>query len=103
MASPLLYFNLHTNGGFMKTLLFVILAASLQVQASIGSTEARTYSFRFQPINGDSYTYETKADSHEEAYEHAATACFNHYKQGRRISMDYGLDIIDVCANPRNM
>ena len=87
----------------MKTLFMVILAASLQAQASLGSGELKTYSFRFQPINGDSYTYETKADSHEEAYEHAATACFNHYKQGRRISMDYGLDIIDVCANPRNM
>jgi len=85
----------------MKNIIFatVLLCISIVTYAS----EGKNFAYRFQAYKGESYTYETQSDSQEEAYERAATACFQHYKEGRRISMDQGLDIIDICANPRRI
>lgn len=63
----------------------------------------KEYNFKFKPFQGEVYTYQTSSSSQEEAFEKAAQSCFNHYKKGRRISMDYGQDIIDICVNPRNL
>ena len=81
------------------TLIISLLCISIVTYAS----ESKNFAYRFQAYKGESYTYETQSDSQEEAYERAATACFQHYKGGRRISMDQGLDIIDICANPRRI
>lgn len=39
--------------------------------------------------------------SYEAAYEQAAIECFNFFKGTKIVSEDRGLDIIDVCANPK--
>jgi hypothetical protein len=85
----------------MKTAILLIFVLSGLAQAMPADT--RDYAFRFQPFAGETYQYQTKATTQEEAYERAATACFLHYKKGRRISMDVGVEIIDICANPRNI
>ena len=88
----------------MKTTIFIALTIiqvlSLQSLAA-PHQEKTTYRFQFQPLHGTHYTYETQSDSKEDAYEKAAQSCFQHYKKGRRISQDEGMDIIDICANPR--
>ena len=67
-----------------------------------GDAAAQVYSFKFK-MNNESYEYTQKAKTYEDAYSKAAQACFTHFKAGRRVSEDQGLDIIDVCANPRKI
>jgi hypothetical protein len=59
------------------------------------------YSFKFH-MKGEVYQYDQSANTYEEAYTKAAHACYSHFKAGRHISENEGLDIIDVCANPRS-
>jgi hypothetical protein len=84
-----------------KTFLLTLLAGFCA--QALPAPSIQEYAFRFQPFNGETYKYQTKASTQEEAYERAATACFTHYKKGRRINMEVGIDIIDICANPRTI
>ncbi len=59
------------------------------------------YQFKFQ-YQGEKLEIEKPAGSYEEAFQKAAEICFKHYRQGKALSEDQGLDIIDVCANPRS-
>ncbi len=87
----------------MKTVIAILLFVSVQSQAWIMPSEpVKPYSFKFQKFEGEVYEYETKATTQTEAFEKAAQACFEHFKAGRHISMDYGQDIIDICVNPRS-
>ncbi len=63
--------------------------------------QQKSYDFKFK-LKSDIYTFTRTATSYEEAYETAAQACFKHFKNGRHVNEDEGLDIIDVCANPRS-
>lgn len=86
--------------------LFIALALALNTtaaQAWISSNPTeKPYNFKFH-MKKDSFTYSQKAGSYEEAFEKAAQACYSHFKGGRHLSEDRGLDIIDVCANPRTI
>ena len=62
----------------------------------------KIYAFKFH-LQGDTFEYKQNAGSYEDAFSHAADSCFKHYKGGRKLSEDRGLDIIDVCANPRSL
>jgi hypothetical protein len=61
----------------------------------------KEYSFKFK-YEGENLVLLQKATSYEEAYEKAAQSCFQHFKGGRKVAEQKGLDIIDVCANPRS-
>jgi len=85
-------------------ILLGLLFTSAQAMAWVATpTEEKPYAFKFNKFEGENYQYETKAGDQETAFRRAADACFNHYKQGRHISMDYGQDIIDVCVNPKTI
>lgn len=88
----------------MKKLISTLILLSTTTAFGWVSTPTieKEYAFKFK-FEQEIYEYSTKSPSYEEAYEKAAQACFKHYKQGRRVSMDRGMDIIDVCANPRSM
>lgn len=85
-----------------KHILFamITLAASFSFAWSETAPAQKDYAFKFK-MKAGTFEYSRKAPSYEEAYESAAQACFKHFKGGRHISEDQGLDIIDVCANPR--
>ncbi len=90
----------------MKTLknLLLILSflSSLSAHAWISTeTPEKIYNFKFK-LQGQIYEYTQKSSTYEEAYEQAAKSCFQHYKGGRTLNEERGLDIIDVCANPRS-
>ncbi len=71
--------------------------------ASVNTNEAlESYVFRFKPFQGEIFAYEIKSPSSIEAFEKAAQACFDHFKAGRHIKMEYAQDIIDVCVNPHS-
>jgi hypothetical protein len=62
----------------------------------------KVYGFKFS-LKGASFEYKQSSASFEEAFERAAQACYTHFKDGKRLTEDAGLDIIDVCANPRSL
>ena len=75
---------------------------SLQSKAWISKEETtKLYNFKFK-LASETYEYTQKSASYEEAFGKAAQACYRHYKAGQRLTEDRGLDIIDVCANPRS-
>src|SRR6187399_580617 len=98
-----------SKGGVMKQNIKVLIAAvlvtfglSFQANAWISSEPmAKLYTFKFKMAK-ETFEYEQKAPSYEDAFDKAAQACYKHFKGGRRLSEDTGLDIIDVCANPRS-
>jgi hypothetical protein len=87
----------------MKRLTLFVLVA-LFSSASFAWVETtpqkKEYTFKFKMKTG-TFEYTRSAPTYDEAYEAAAQACFKHFKAGRHVSEDDGLDIIDVCANPR--
>lgn len=82
-------------------LFFVLYTTSSFAWVSTGAKD-KSYSFRFN-LKGQILELSQKGESYNEAYEKAAQACFKYFKGGRHISQDRGLDIIDVCANPRSI
>lgn len=61
----------------------------------------KEYTFKYQ-LSGQTLEIKKAALSYEDAYDSAAQQCFNYYKGSGKLSEDRGLDIIDVCANPRS-
>ena len=88
----------------MKLLLsLLMLCFSIHASAWVASNPTeKEYKFKFN-FEKEVYEYSMTANTYEQAYEKAAQACFQHYRHGRRVSEDKGLDIIDVCANPRSI
>jgi len=79
----------------------LLLGLSAPVHAWVSSEPSqKVYSFKFKMQN-ETFEVSQKSASYEEAFERAAKDCYRHFKGGRRLSEDRGLDIIDVCANPR--
>ena len=75
---------------------------SIQSNAWISKDETtKLYNFKFK-LNDETYEYSQKSPSFEEAFGKAAQACYRHYKAGKKLTEERGLDIIDVCANPRS-
>lgn len=81
-------------------LIFSLFASSAFAWASTTPME-KLYTFKFK-LSKETYEYSQKSTSYEEAFEKAAQSCFNHYKDGKKLTENQGLDIIDVCANPRS-
>lgn len=87
----------------MKTLLTItLLAFSCTSFAwnSKGSAE-KGYTFKYS-LSGSTFEVKRTAASYEDAFEQAAQQCFKYYKGSGKVSEERGLDIIDVCANPRS-
>lgn len=82
--------------------LAVLTLMTAQAHAWVSSNpKDQLYSFKFH-MKGETYEYQQAANTYDEAFTKAAHACYSHFKDGRHISEDEGLDIIDVCANPRS-
>jgi len=62
---------------------------------------AKDYKFSFK-YKGESIVLKSKSANFEEAFEKAAKECFHRYRANRHLTEDEGLDIIDVCANPKS-
>ncbi len=64
-------------------------------------TPSKDYVFKFQ-LAGQALEIRKPASTYEDAFEKAAQECFNFYKGSGKVTESRGLDIIDVCANPRS-
>lgn len=80
----------------------VMALIGVQAQAWVSTTPSeKSYTFKFK-LKNESYEVTSRAATYEEAFDRAAQDCFQYFRGGRHISEDQGLDIIDVCANPRS-
>ena len=83
----------------MKTIL--LLAALITGFKAFSATEPmneRIYNFKFKSI---SKPISKKAPSKEDAFKLAAKECFTQLTGGKYPGEEKGLDIIDICANPK--
>jgi hypothetical protein len=85
-----------------KAILTGLLIMSVFPCLSQAMPQQQSFKFEYKPLHGDTFTYEISSMDHDEAFKKAADACFNHFKQGRHVSMDEGQDIIDICVNPKH-
>jgi hypothetical protein len=87
----------------MKTVMAIAILAFSCSSFAWNSTEPTTkeYVFKYK-LGGTSIDIKSKGASYEDAFASAADTCFKFYKGAGKISDDRGLDIIDVCANPRS-
>lgn len=87
----------------MKTFiaLFIFALSSTSWAWTSTTPVSKEYSFKYN-LAGETLEIRRPAQSYEDAYQAAADQCFKHYKGRGKVSEDRGLDIIDVCANPRS-
>ena len=94
-----------------KWVLTLAMVLGLAQNALAGENE---FQFRFEmtaskdlttrtPAAKNRFEFITTASTYEDAFRLAAQACYRHYKDGKPLTEDQGLDIIDVCANPRRI
>jgi hypothetical protein len=76
----------------MKYLLLLLFCSSLQAKEFVLSYN----------VNGDVLEPKVQADSPEDAMIKASDICFDYFINKQPKSDDYGLYVIDVCANPRS-
>ena len=100
-------FLLWQKGGLMIRALITltVLLASTFAMAATSAPEVKPKAFVFKyHYQGENLEVRRQVASYEQAFEQAAQTCFDHYRRnfGGKLTEDQGLDIIDVCANPRS-
>lgn len=81
----------------MKTI-FLMAVLMVGLNAFSATKNEKTYLFKFKTI---AQPISMKASSKEEAFKLAAKECFSKLTGGRYPGEEKGLDIIDICANPK--
>lgn len=83
----------------MKTLLIglMLFAGSTAFSAN----KAQNFSFQYKAKQYKSFTIVRSASSKEEAFRLAAKDCFKHLTNNKYPGEEKGLEIIDICANPK--
>lgn len=61
---------------------------------------SETFNFKYQ-FQGEVLTISQEGHDQNHALSIAAKSCFRHFKGNKKINESKGLDIIDVCANPK--
>lgn len=92
-----------TNGGLMKTSLFlsIILAASVGYSAPNPVSTQKSYSFQFKAFKSKAFSITQTAATKELAFKLAASECFKKLTGNKYPGEEKGLEIIDICANPK--
>ena len=88
------------NFKLLLSILFLAFTCSSYAWTSKEPTN-KEYTFKYK-LSGETLEIKRSAASYEDAFEGAAKQCFHHYKGKHSVSENRGLDIIDVCANPRS-
>lgn len=80
---------------------FIILNLILIIFLSHSARAFEKFQFKYD-YQGDRLFLTQEADDANQALKLAAKICFKHFKGPDKISEEKGLDIIDICANPKN-
>ncbi len=74
-------------------------AVSLRQPAS---TAKKVWAFNYKDLSKKPFQIKKEAGSYEEAYKSASRECFQKLTGGKYPGEEKGLDIIDICANPKS-
>lgn len=85
----------------MKALAAALFATLIGLSAFASTSTTSEYKFVFNPHKKDSFTLTQKAPSKEAAFKLVAKTCFQQLTGGKYPGEERGLDIIDICANPK--
>lgn len=83
----------------MKTILIGLMLMSASTAYSASKTQ--NFSFQYKAKQYKSFTIVRAASSKEEAFRLAAKDCFKHLTNNKYPGEEKGLEIIDICANPK--
>lgn len=64
-----------------------------------GTAHAEDFKFK---MNGSTLDVKVDGRSHEDAFNEAAQKCWQFFIKQKPFSEEYGLDVIDHCANPNS-
>ncbi len=83
----------------------LVCAVTLATPIAFAATErtpssSKEFTFKFH-YKSNNLEIKTTSNSWEEAYQLASQQCYSKLSKNRQMSYDIGMDIIDVCANPR--
>lgn len=79
-------------------LTFSLLVTSLSV---FGASSEREFKFVFKSPHASSFEIKKQASNQEIAFKLAAKECFKQLTGDKYPGEERGLDIIDICANPK--
>ncbi|MFN8943012.1 MAG: hypothetical protein ACK5WZ_00145 [Pseudobdellovibrionaceae bacterium] len=65
---------------------------------SPSSSQEFTFKYHYK---SDKLEIKTKSNTWEEAYQLASQQCFSKFTKNKKLNYDIGMDVVDVCANPR--
>ncbi len=85
----------------MKKVILTILLATNTVFAAMNPS-AKTWVFSYKATKSQSFQIKKNAPTYEEAFKSAAKDCYQQMTQGKYPGEDKGLEIIDICANPKS-
>lgn len=85
----------------MKTLTTAILTTFVGLSLQASPTKPAEFKFVFNHEKKSSFTIVKSAPTKEAAFKLAAKDCFQKLTGGKYPGEDRGLDIIDICANPK--
>lgn len=69
---------------------------------TVGHNALAGQKFEFKySFEGEKLAVSQEAGDYNKALEIAAKSCFRHFKSKTKSNKDKGIDLIDVCANPR--
>jgi hypothetical protein len=85
----------------MKTVLLTVLLAAT-TSYSMTNPQQKTWTFSYKAAKSQPFQIKKSAPTYEEAFKSAAKDCFKQMTQGKYPGEDRGLDIIDICANPKS-
>lgn len=93
----------------MKTVFMILvlisqtsLAALAEKQNLSSSSVIKTWTFSYKPLKSQQFQIKKNALTFEEAFKSAAKECYQQMTQGKYPGEDKGLEIIDICANPKS-
>ncbi|MBY0553475.1 hypothetical protein K2P97_03030 [bacterium] len=86
----------------MKTSLFItVLFTGMMAFAAPSNNAAKPYSFQFKAPKSKPFSITQVAGSKELAFKLAAAECFKKLTGNKYPGEEKGLEIIDICANPK--
>lgn len=76
----------------------ILLISTLISQLALS---AQTFDFKYS-FEGERLSISQEAPDYNSALTEAAKSCFSHFKAKTQSNQQKGIDLIDVCANPRS-
>lgn len=87
---------------FLTNMTAESLKEELTGQRAPASAAKKVWAFNYKDLSKKPFQIKKEALSYEEAYKSASRDCFKRLTGGKYPGEEKGLDIIDICANPKS-